>query len=260
METPNNEKVQNTENKGTFFQSTTAKMILVGLLTLVLLIPLQFVKSLISERSYRKQEVVDDVTKSWGKDVQFYGPILRVPYKTYEEYNVTNEKTKVVTVEKKATIDYAYFFPEKLTNTSNVKKNESIKRGIYKNVVFTAYMKFEGNFAKPSFEKLGIAETDMLWDRAAIVLKTTNLKSIKSDLNIKLNNQTFDFESRPSEENDTFYGTLETNRFDYKTIAKNETIQFNFLMQYNGSNSVKFIPVGKTTIVKIDSDWESPRF
>ena len=260
METQNAQNIQKTENKDNFFQSNTAKMILVGLLTMVLLIPLSFVKSLISERSFRKQEVVDEVTKLWGKDVQFYGPVLRVPYKTYEEYNVTNEKTKVVTVEKKAIIDYAYFFPEKLVNTSNVKKNESLKRGIYNNVVFTAHMKFEGYFAKPNFEKLGIADTDMLWDRAAIVVKTTNLKSIKSDLNIKLNNQTFDFESRPSEENDTFYGTLETTRFDYRTFAKNDTINFNFLMQYNGSNSVKFIPVGKTTTVNIDSNWDSPSF
>ncbi len=253
-------ETQNNENKNSLFQSNTAKMVLVGLLALVLLIPLEFVKNLINERSFRKQEVVNEVTKLWGKDVQFYGPILRVPYKSYEEYNVTNEKTNVVTVEKKAIIYYAYFFPEKLINTSNVKKNESLKRGIYNNVVFTANMRFDGYFAKPNFERLGVAETDMLWDRASIVVKTTNLKSIKSDLNIKLNNQTFDFESRPSEESDTFYGTLETIRFDYKALAKNEVINFNFLMQYNGSNSVKFIPVGKTTTVNVDSDWDSPSF
>ena len=31
-------------------------------------------------------------------------------------------------------------------------------------------------------------------------------------------------------------------------------------MQYNGSDSVEFIPIGKTTKVSIDSDWESPSF
>jgi inner membrane protein len=260
MENTENQNQNFNKKETSFLQSTTAKMMMVGLLTLILLIPLEFVKSLIYERSQRKKEVVNEVTQLWGKDVQFYGPILRVPYKTYEEYNVTNEKTKVVTVEKKAIIDYAYFFPEKLVNTSNVKKNESLKRGIYNNVVFTANMKFDGYFSKPNFEKLGINEVDMLWDRAAIIVKTTNLKSIKSDLNIKLNDQIFDFESRPSEGNDTFYGTLETIRFDYKALVKNETINFNFLMQYNGSNSVKFIPVGKTTTVNMDSNWESPSF
>ncbi len=254
-----NQTQNNSQNKN-FFQSTTAKMILVGLLTLVLLIPLEFVKSLINERSLRKQEVVNEVADLWGRDVQFYGPMLRVPYKTFEEYKVTNEKTKVVTLERKSVIDYAYFFPEKLTNTTDVKKNTSLKRGIYNNVVFTANMKFDGYFNKPNYEKLGITEADMQWNRATIVVKTTNLKSIKSDLIIKLNNQGFNFESRPSEQNDTFYDILETSVFDYKLIAKNDNINFSFLMQYNGSKSVKFIPVGKTTTVNLDSDWESPSF
>lgn len=253
-----NQMQNENQNKGSFFQSTTAKMMMVGLLTLVLLIPLQFVKELISERSVRKQEVVNEVTQLWGKDVFFYGPILKVPYKTYEEYNVTNPKTSVVTIERKAIIDYAYFFPEKLSNTSDIKKNTSLKRGIYNNVVFSANMKFDGYFGKPNIEKLGIKEEDLLWDKATIIVKTTNLKSIKSDLNIKLNNQKLNFESKPEE--DKFYGTLETNAFNYKTLADKESINFNFLMQYNGSNSVKFIPVGKTTLVNLNSDWDSPSF
>jgi len=31
-------------------------------------------------------------------------------------------------------------------------------------------------------------------------------------------------------------------------------------MKYNGSNSVKFVPVGKNTTVSIDSDWQNPSF
>ncbi len=253
-----NQMQNENQNKGSFFQSTTAKMMMVGLLTLVLLIPLEFVKELITERSTRKKEVVEEVAQLWGKDVFFYGPILKVPYKTYEEYNVTNPKTNVVTIERKASIDYAYFFPEKLNNKSDVKKNTSLKRGIYNNVVFSASMNFDGFFGKPNFEKLGIKDEDLLWEKATIIVKTTNLKSIKSDLNIKLNNEKLNFESKPEE--DKFYGTLETNVFNYKTLATNERINFNFLMQYNGSNSVKFIPVGKTTVINLNSDWESPSF
>jgi inner membrane protein len=252
-------ETQNTENKSSFFQSTTAKMMLVGLLTLVLLIPLEYVKNLISERSFRKKESVNEVTQLWGKDVQFYGPTLRVPYKTYEEYNTTNEKTKIVTVQKKAIIQYAYFFPDKLINHTNAKKITSLKRGIYNNVVFKAEMKFDGNFNKPNYEKLGIKPEDMLWDQSTIIVKTTNLKSVKSDLKFKIENQTLDFESKSSEE-DTLYGTLETTQFDYNALAKNGNLQFNFHMNYNGSNSIKFIPIGKTTVVNIDSDWHSPSF
>jgi len=259
MENPNqNQPVPNIVVKGSFLQSTTAKMIMVGMLTLVLLIPLQYVKELIYERSDRKKEVVSEVTKLWGEDVFFYGPMLKIPYKSYTETAVVDSRTKQTVIQRKASLYYAYFFPEKLNNTSNIKKNTSLKRGIYNNVVFTADMQFDGNFTKPNFAKLGIKEEDLLWDKAALVVKTTNLKSIKSDLNIKLNNQTFTFESKDEEDN--FYGTLETSAFDYKSLASDNNLNFNFTMKYNGSNSVKFIPIGKTTQISLNSDWESPSF
>lgn len=255
MEISENE--QQEERTG-FFQSTTAKMLMVGFLTLVLLIPLFFVQDLIRERSQRKAEMVDEVTNLWGKDILFYGPILRIPYTSYEAYNVTNPKSGVTTIERKAVSNYAYFFPNELKNNSNIKKNESLKRGIFNHVVFKADMNFNGNFTSPNFTKLGISEENIQWSKASIIVKTTNLKSIKSELKIQLNNDTFSFE--PQNNDKSAYSILATNSFDYKALIKNDKINFNFGITYNGSNSVKFIPVGKVTTVSVNSDWESPSF
>ena len=252
-----NQENQIPEEK-TFFQSTTAKMLMVGFLTLVLLIPLFFVQNLISERSQRKTEMVDEVTDLWGKDVLFYGPILRIPYTSYEAYNVTNPKTGVTTIERKAIANYAYFFPNELKNTSKIKKNESLKRGIFNHVVFTADMTFKGNFTRPNFSKLGIAEENIQWNKAAVIVKTTNLKSIKSELKIKLNTNKYAFEPQNNDKSD--YSVLATNNFDYEATVNNDKIDFDFAITYNGSNSVKFIPIGKVTSISIDSDWESPSF
>ncbi|MPT35235.1 MAG: hypothetical protein E2604_09115, partial [Flavobacterium sp.] len=87
-----------------FFQTPTVKMIMIGFLALFLLIPLQFVKDLISERSQRKNEVIKEVSEKWGSSVNFYGPILKVPY---TEVNSKYYK-------------YAYLFPEKLENQTTV--------------------------------------------------------------------------------------------------------------------------------------------
>ena len=179
-----------------FFQSNTAKMLMVGLLTLVLLIPLVFVQNLIQERSERKNEVVNEVSETWGKDITFYGPILKIPYKSYSEVSITNPTTKQMEIEKKATVEYAYFFPDKLKKSSNIEKEVPLKRSLYDYVAFAASMKFEGSFSKPDFENLQIDPEDILWEKASIVVRTTNLKSIKSDLNIKLNSQPFLFESK----------------------------------------------------------------
>ncbi|MGL2967560.1 cell envelope integrity protein CreD [Flavobacterium sp. XGLA_31] len=252
-----NQETTNTE-KNNFFQSTTAKMIMVGFLTLVLLIPLFFVQDLIQERSQRKNEVVDEVTNLWGKDILFYGPTLRIPYNTYENYNITDAKTGAVSIQRRAITNFAYFFPDELSNKSNVKKNESLKRGIFNHVVFTADMTFKGSFGNPDFSKLGIPVENIQWDKAAIVVKTTNLKSIKSELKIELNKHHFTFEPQNSDKSE--YSILATNQFDYRQLVSGTKINFNFAITYNGSNSIKFIPIGKITTVSVNSDWESPSF
>ena len=252
-----NQEIQNQEPK-TFFQSTTAKMIMVGFLTLVLLIPLFFVQDLITERSQRKNEVTREVSNLWGSDIQFYGPILKIPYTSYDNYNVTDTKTGATTIQKKVTTNYAYFFPNELTNSSKVMKNESLKRGIFNPIVFTANMNFKGNFTSPDFVKLNIAPENILWDKASIIVKTTNLKSIKSELKVELNSQKLSFE--PQNNDKTDYSLLSTSVFDYKNLATNDKINFNFNIVYNGSNSLKFVPIGKVTNVSIDSDWQSPSF
>lgn len=252
-----NQEIQNPEPKS-FFQSTTAKMLMVGFLTLVLLIPLFFVQDLISERSQRKNEVTQEVSNIWGSDILFYGPILKIPYTSYDNLNITDTKTGLTTIQKKATTNYAYFFPNELTNSSKVLKNESLKRGIFNPIVFTANMNFKGNFTSPDFEKLNIAPENILWDKASIIVKTTNLKSIKSELKVQVNKEKLSFE--PQNDDKTDYSLLSTSVFDYKSLATNGKINFNFNITYNGSNSVKFIPIGKVTTISMDSDWQSPSF
>ena len=70
------------EPKVPFFQTTTAKMIMVGILTLVLIIPLALVQELIVERSQRQKEVITETTSKWGNSVYFYGPIVKSHIKT----------------------------------------------------------------------------------------------------------------------------------------------------------------------------------
>jgi len=244
-----------TPPKTSFFQSNTAKLIMIGILSLVLLIPLALVQNLISERAVRKREMVQEVNTLWGSDIKFYGPMLSIPYYSTETTQIVNANSQTVTQTKRV-IKNAYFFPEKLHNKSTIKKSKPLKRGLYENVVFTSLMDFEGNFSIPNFEKLNIPTENVIWDKAAVIVNTSNLKSIKSDLTITLNEQKFIFESRGSSQ--SIFGILESNTFNYNSLASDYKINFKFQMKFNGSESIQFIPVGKTTTVVLDSDWNSP--
>ncbi|MFT5754737.1 MAG: inner membrane protein [Flavobacterium sp.] len=249
-------QTQNPQQKSSFFQSNTAKMIMVGLLCLFLLIPLELVKGLISERSQRKKEMTQEVNTLWGSNIKFYGPILSIPYYDYDSYNVEDVNHNI-TIQTKKVIKTAYFFPETLNNSSVIKKSKPLKRGLYENVVFTSTMDFNGNFTKPNFEKLNITLENIIWEKAAVIINTTNLKSIKSDLNISLNNTKYAIESSNSKVASQF-GSLKSDSFNYNELQKDGKISFKFQMKFNGSESIQFIPIGKTTNIKLDSNWDSP--
>ena len=229
------------EPKVPFFQTTTAKMIMVGILTLVLIIPLALVQELIVERSQRQKEVITETTAKWGNSVYFYGPILKVPYK--DPMSGAN--------------NYAYFFPETLNNKTEVTMVKPLERSIYKSNVFTTKMQFDGNYTNPNFASKGIPAENIYWNRAKILIRTTNLKSLKDEVKMKIGKQNLAFESVASGTNDSIE-SLETNYFDFQSL-QNDT-KFNFTISFNGSKQVKMVPIGKTTDAKMTSNWNSPNF
>lgn len=245
-----------TQNKSfSFFQTTTAKLIMVGILTLVLLIPLALVKDLINERSLRKNEANETVTNSWGENIMYMGPILKVPYKRYTETEEIDEKTKQKSIKRYSYTENAYFFPTELNHTTQVEKIDNIKLGIYNPIVFKAGIKTNGNFNELDLEKLAIKPENVEWDKATILIKTTDLKSIKSDLTITFNNEKLALETNSDDDN--YFDTLESSTFSLNQTLQNE---FTFEISYNGSNSIEFIPIGKTTKTNVDANWGSPSF
>lgn len=212
---------------------------MVGILSLVLIIPLVFVNNLILERSERQKEVVAETTSKWGEAIYINGPILRVPY------------TDILTKK----IQFAYFFPETLNSSIDAKMQKPLERSIYKSNVFSTTMQFSGSYFNPDFAKKNIPDENIFWSQSKIIIQTNNLKSLKDEVQMKLGNHNLKFE--PINSNDSIVG-LESQLFDASFVQNNA--QFSLKIDANGSSQIKIIPIGKTTTVKISSDWNSPSF
>ena len=235
METTENQK------QNSIFQSTTAKMIMVGLLTLFLLIPLDYVKSLINERGEIQKQVVTETSQKWGEKICFYGPILKIPYK-----DLSNNQERM-----------AYFFPEQLINSTEVNMEKPLKRSLYKSNVFSAKMNFKGNYNFSDLDFKDIPLENVLWEKATIIIQTTNLKSITSEVNIDLGNKKYTFKPNYNHQKSDFE-TLETAIIDMDQIRNSS--KFNLNINYNGSKQIQIIPIGKTTSASMKSNWHSPSF
>ncbi len=254
IEKPNNNKF------GQWLKtSITARMLMVGALVLVLLIPLTYVNILIEERAFRQQDVVNEINKKWGNEVMVYGPILKLPYKTYSETSTYNEKTKTYFKQTKTHTNYAYIFPEKLDVEASV-KSKSMHLGNFESAVFTSKMNINGNYALPDLSSKGIKNKDVIWEKASMLFKTTNLKGIKTEMAIKLNDESYNFETNFNENSShkNRLDELETGFLNKDILGKPFT--FNMKVTYDGSKQIQMIPVGKTTTMAMTSNWADPGF
>lgn len=264
----NSPEHQNSENKkpeqqpnkfGQWLKtSITARMLMIGALILVLLIPLTYVNILIEERAHRQHDVRNEINQKWGNEVILYGPILKLPYNTYSETSTFNEKTKTYLKETKTHIKYAYIFPEKLDIDASV-NSKAMHLGNFESAVFTSDMVIEGNYNRPDLASKGIKNTDILWERLTILFRTTNLKGIKNEMTIAINGKSHTFETNFNENTSSKHlDELETG-FIKEVLIKNN-FKFSINITYDGSQQIQAIPVGKTTTMTMTSNWADPGF
>lgn len=238
-----------------FKNSISAKMLIVGFILLILLIPLSYVEDLIREREIRQSEVIQEINEKWGNEVILYGPIIKIPFKTYKEEKTFDEKTKTFHKTYQEILNYGYFLPKKLNIDSGV-QTKQLERGIYESVVYTSDISMTGNFSDFDFSAKDIPDEDIIWDKATILLKTSNLKGIRNEIKIKFNTNEYILKPKFDEQ---YMSTLESEYIS-GLGAKKSNASFTIPLKINGSEGLRFIPIGAETAVHMASDWHSPSF
>ncbi|WP_341220926.1 cell envelope integrity protein CreD [Polaribacter atrinae] len=216
----------------------------------------------------RQQEVVSEINQKWGEEVLIYGPILKVPYKTYSEKTITNPITKEVQKETITKIKYANFFPKKLVINSTINPEEKT-RGIYKTAVYKSSIAINGSFSKPDFSEIEINDEDILWDKTRVIIQSSNLKGAASLFKIQFHKNKYQLTSKNFKNTDSqiAYNTdyldlneLESNNLQLLDVPNGKETSFAITIKMKGSKQIRFIPVGQETDVSINSDWKTANF
>ena len=246
-----------------FKNSITARMFTIGILTIVLLIPLAMVEDLIKERSLRQQSIVTEINDKWGEAVTIYGPVLKIPYRYFREKQIKNKKDGITT-ESIEEIKYLFLFPEELNINSNIDP-EMKKRGIYKTVVYKSTSELKGVFLISALQNEGIPAENFLWEKAKIILNTSNLKGVNEQMNIEFKNDKYSFSSKYQTPNrKSLTGTelylMESEALSGVEFRKEMPLEFKMKISINGSSEISFVPIGRTTEAILQSDWETNSF
>ncbi len=231
-----------------FSSSLSFKLAVIFFLVLILMIPASLIRELIREREGLKQQTETEIQENWGRSQTISGPVLTIPYYRKE---LTSEKE---TVKK---LSYLYILPEALEICGELIP-EIRYRSIYKVPVYSSKLKINGSYMPDKDIIANIGRDNILWHKARMEMAVSDLRGIQEAVNISFNNSPVNAEpglSAGSPFESGFHTSVKLTGKDAEKIS-------DFLVEIDlrGSNSINFTPMGKTTTVKLHSDWTEPSF
>jgi inner membrane protein len=239
------EQIPKQTTLGWLKESATFKLIFIGILVLLLLIPSSLIQNLVTERANRQDEMIKEVSDSWSANQVIKGPVLVIPYK--KQVKFTDTVTKEV-------IDNLYILPDNLHIKAGL-TTQILHRGIFDVAVYNTRVKVSGNFAKLDLSSLGVNINQLYLNKARFEFSVSDLKGLKSSPIIKTTTPVLSAE--PSFE--SVFGDGLQAAVDLSSINNNE-IPFDYTLDLKGSEGLSFLQLGKTTDVQVNGNWSSPSF
>ncbi len=236
------------ERMGTALKrSITLRLVSIGILILILLIPNAMVSDLIYERNRTAQNAINEVSDSWAGRQDIIGPILALPY---DDIVVTNGTLKT-------TRKHLHILPDDLLVNGNISPKK-LNRGIYEVVVYNTEIDLSGSIKLPDLSKHGIAQEDVLWEEAFVSIGLGDQSGIKDYIKIDWAGKNIDMEPGVPVRDVISKGLTCRVPLDTSDLKKNYLFQVN--LDLNGSQGVQVYPTGKITEVKFTSEWPDPSF
>jgi inner membrane protein len=249
-----------------FMRTPGVKFIIIGILTMLLLIPTLLVWGLVEERAQRASEVSSRISAGWGGPQTVNGPYLAVP--------VTVTHTQIVNGVQTASqrTEWVLLMPEDLKVDAKL-ETEARKLSIYSLPVYNAKLHFSGKFGTDLIQSLGIVNGVPEVDKAFLVMSIADITGIRSNADIKIDGGA----AQPFQPGMKGVKAL---RAGYKEYDANQTyalenagihrpiaadliqkgFSFEMDLSLNGSTNFSIAPAGQTTAFSAAANWPDPGF
>lgn len=225
--------------------SVSFKLIVIIILSFLLLIPTIFVRNLIDERQDRRDSTISEITSKWGEEQTVFGPVLLIPYEKYEKTSKDTYISKTYTF---------HLLPDELEITGTI--NPEVRyRGIYKVITYGSDLRMNGKFKSESFSNWPKNADKILWDKAYLAIGISDLTGLDQLIKVDWNDKQLEMEGGIP-----FPSSVANGISAELVIDPEQQYNFTFEISLNGSESLFFVPAGKSTYVSLSSEWTTPSF
>ena len=228
-------------------ESTSLKAAVIGFLILVLLIPVAMTIGVIEDRIAVHEAARHEMMRSWGEAQQVAGPVLVIPgtarRMTTSESHLIDTRLVVVPRELRyeATID-----------------PEIRKRGIHEFPVYRASVRVSGVLELPTAPDAGVGMESLDLSGAYVAFAIRDPRALTTTPELNVGNTSIGFVA----------GGRRITALPPQLVAPvgtlladgADTIAFTVDLEFNGTDSLAFVPLGDRTGVTVSSTWPDPSF
>lgn len=226
----------------------TLKVVIIGIIAIALLVPKFMILALIEDRQATAELTNQEVMQKWSLSQTVRGPILSVPY-IERSFDSNGKELKEETRE-------FYLLPKTLKVDGTIIPQER-KRSIYETVVYESKLQLSGQFDISDLNDLKIPNSDILWEKAKILVAISDLRGINDKISLKWKDNNLAF--TPGMEN-PLIGANGISLNLPTLSADSFPADFRFNLPLKGSQALNFAPLGETTEVSLKSSWQDPGF
>lgn len=234
-------------------KSLLVKLLTIGALMLLLLIPIAMIGNSIEERQRYSETVLQDIAKSSSHSQTLTGPVLVVPYIKTEYITTFNELKEKIT-ETREVNGKLYFLPELLRVDSDMDM-KSRSRGIYNAQLYHTKNKIDGKFAVPTDFGLGEKIVDYQFKPAYIAIGISDIRGIENSLTLQWDKSSFNAE--PGSQIPLLGNGVHVK---IDTVEAGKSYTFSLNLQLKGTSQFNLAPLGKETHLSMRSNWPHPSF
>jgi inner membrane protein len=213
------------------------KILLMAAISLLLLIPLEMIKSLVKERQQNADNCRTEVADTWSRAQTFSGPKLDFFRERTEEEKKNKDDNTLISKQ---------FYPDHLCYEVDV-RTQNLHRSIYDVMVYTADVVTRGSFLLPETCRDYREGTDFS-------LGLSDLRGIEGTVSLSIGGRDYNI-SRGNN-----HSVSQRIELDPAGFGSGKEIPFEIRFRTRGSETLYFQPFGDVTDVTVSGDCSSPSF
>lgn len=233
----------------------TARLLLIGFLAGVMLVPMMMVKETIQERGNYYNEAVSSVSEGWAGRQALADPVLVLPYTYQRATQRRNEDNTLENVMVQETGQYL-FYPERTDITGDF-RSETRKRGLFDVPIYDAAIQMTGSFAIQPPPAADPQRPGLKYGTPFVALRIGDPRGLHGDYVFSMAGA--DYKPEPGTTLPNVEGVHIPVTADIFN-AGDKTADFSFAFRMKGTQDFNYAPHARQSALALRSNWPHPRF